>query len=193
MIASAETVLPEPDSPTTPSDWRSAIANETPRTTRLKPPGTGRSTLSFSTSTSITARAQLRVERVAQAVAEQVEAEHGEGDREPRKHCEPRRQIEPGLRVRQHPSPRDQRRLGAEAEIGERGFGEDGDGELDRRLHDQRRRRCWAARARWRWRTARAQRRARRARIRAKARRSPPCASAWRTPARWRARWRRSH
>ena len=81
MTASIETLLPEPLSPTTQSTSPSATRRSTPSTawngrrqSRTRPRSCdverGRSS------------AQLRVERVAQAVAEQVEGHHGDQDGE---------------------------------------------------------------------------------------------------------------
>ena len=84
-------------------------------------------------------RPQSRIKQIAQAVAEQIEAEHARAIASARKDREARR-LEHRLRVAQHAPPGGLRRLRAQAEIGQRGFGEDGGGELDGRLHDQGRR-----------------------------------------------------
>src|SRR5271163_536847 len=137
--ASAVIVLPEPDSPTIPRLSPADAENDISRTTRRGPRGVGRSTARSTTSSSISApRPQTRIERVAQSVAEQIESEHAERDREAGEDRQSRRHVHPGLRVGEHPAPGGERRLRAEPEVGERGFGENGDGELDRRLHDQR-------------------------------------------------------
>ena len=65
---------------------------------------------------------------------------HAERDRDARIEREPRRIVENVLGVGEHLAPRGLRRLRAEAEIGKRRLGEDGDRELNRRLNDQRRR-----------------------------------------------------
>src|SRR5689334_18377198 len=58
-----------------------------------------------------------RVERIAQAVAEEVEARHGERDGDARRDREPRRAGEIDLRIVEHVAPARRRRLDAVAEI----------------------------------------------------------------------------
>src|SRR6202034_3478550 len=129
ISASAVIVLPEPDSPTTPRLSPSASENDVRSTTRCDPPGAGRSTASSATSSSILgSRLQFRIERVAQAVAEKIEAEHAERDRDAGIERESRRVVENVLGVGEHLAPGCLRRLGAEAEVGERRLGQDGDG-----------------------------------------------------------------
>src|SRR5215472_14822758 len=85
-------------------------------------------------------RAQLRVERVAQRVAEEIEGEHGEADGEAGKDGHPRRRLrEVHRRAAEHEAPRRGGLLDAEPEKGERGFEEDGLAE-ERGEHDQVRR-----------------------------------------------------
>ena len=73
---------------------------------------------------------------VAQPVAEQVEPEHGQGDRDAGVDREARRGEQQLLALLQHPAPRRGRRRGAEPEEGQRRLGQDGDGERHRGLHD---------------------------------------------------------
>src|SRR6266702_3979381 len=63
-----------------------------------------------------------RVERVAQAVAEEVEARHRERDREARRNREPGRTGEIDLRVVEHVAQARGGRLDAVAEIAQIGF-----------------------------------------------------------------------
>ena len=58
----------------------------------------------------------------------------------------PRRVVDEVLGGVQHAAPARRRRLLAEAEERQAGLGDDRRGDRQRRLHDQRRRRCWAAR-----------------------------------------------
>src|SRR4051794_10597972 len=58
-----------------------------------------------------------RIERVAQAVPEEVEARHGKRDREARRDREPGRAGEIDLRVVEHVAPARGRRLDAVTEI----------------------------------------------------------------------------
>src|SRR5512139_2313976 len=75
------TLLPEPDSPTMPSTSPSSTLNDTPSTARSRPCDDGNSTTRLSISiTAITSPLQLGIERVAQAVAEEVEGQHGDQD-----------------------------------------------------------------------------------------------------------------
>src|SRR5919205_274803 len=102
--ASAVTLFPQPDSPTMPSVSPGPISKEIPFTACTVPPPVQKWTRRSSTlkrASSGTAEdapaeeperlplaepahaaAELRVERLTQAVADQVEAEHGDGDRE---------------------------------------------------------------------------------------------------------------
>ena len=95
-IASAVSDLPDPDSPISPTRAPSGTANETPSTTRRPSMSTVRSCTSRLTTTTsgtcriaprgrmqgVPAARQRRVGRLAQRVAEQVEPEHRERDRE---------------------------------------------------------------------------------------------------------------
>src|SRR5947207_5298074 len=81
----------------------------------------------------------VRIEDVAQAVADQIEREHARHDRDARKHRDPRRGLEIGPALVQHVPPGWHRRLGREAEVAQRGLDQDRLGERDRPLHDERR------------------------------------------------------
>jgi len=80
------------------------------------------------------------LEAIAHALAEQVEGENGEHDREPGKEREVGCHEDEGAGVVQHRPPGGGRRLHAEAEEAQRGLGDDGPGHAEGGLHDQRRR-----------------------------------------------------
>src|SRR5919197_1177914 len=155
--ASAVTLLPQPDSPTIPSVSPGPISNEIPLTACTVPPPVQKWTRRSSTLSNGSLRtaarrpapaeepedlplpepahaaAELRVERLAQAVADQVEAEDGDHDRDPRDDGEERRRLEVVVHVGEHRPPlRRGRVLRAEAEEAEP---RDVD---DRRRHRQR-------------------------------------------------------
>jgi hypothetical protein len=69
---------------------------------------------------------RLGIERVAQAVAHQVEREHRDQDREARQRDDPPRALDELERAREHRAPLGRRRLRAQAEEAERGRVEDG-------------------------------------------------------------------
>jgi len=81
---------------------------------------------------------QARVERVAQAVAEQVEGQHGNHNRQAGIKDEVRRTENLVALRAEHRAPFGRRRLGAQAEEGKRGGVEDGGGNAERALHNQR-------------------------------------------------------
>src|SRR2546425_12350003 len=68
---------------------------------------------------------RVRVENVTEPVADQIERQHGDHDRNAREHRDPRR----GLQIRpplvQHVAPRRRRRLRRQPEIAQRGLDED--------------------------------------------------------------------
>src|SRR3954447_23602808 len=80
-----------------------------------------------------------RIERVAQAVAEEVEARHRKRDGEARCNREPGRAGEIDLRVIEHVAEARGRRLDAVTEIAEIGFEQNGLGHVQRRRHHDRR------------------------------------------------------
>ena len=88
------TLLPQPDSPTMPSTSPSSSANESRRRPATTPSSVSKRTVSASTSSSAHHAGRPRVEDVAQPVAEQVERERAEEDREPGIDGEPRRRRE---------------------------------------------------------------------------------------------------
>src|ERR1700677_1720962 len=94
-MESAVTLLPLPDSPTTPRLSPSAMAKDTSSTAVLQPRSPRNWTVRFSISSNgaaiSDAALQAWVEEVAQAVAEQIEAERGQGDAETGKQHHPPR------------------------------------------------------------------------------------------------------
>src|SRR3954462_10714590 len=92
MTASMVTLLPEPDSPTTPKSSPLSTVRSMPSTARNGPRWVWNSTERLRISSNAMAppsALQLRVERVAQPVAEQVEGEHRHQDREAREGDDP--------------------------------------------------------------------------------------------------------
>src|ERR1700678_3463474 len=141
-IESALTLLPLPISPTTPRLSPSAMSNDTPSTAVLQPLSPRNWTVRSSTESSgaaISALAlQSRIEDVAQAVAEQIEAQRGQSDAETRKQHHP-----PGFgRVvaafGDDGAPTRGRRRHADPEEAQRGFGENGVGEDEGHMDEQR-------------------------------------------------------
>src|SRR5712691_1907049 len=76
----------------------------------------------------------VRVEDVAQTVADQVECEHAQHDRDAREHGDPRGGLEIGSPFVQHVPPRGRRRLGREAKVAQRRLDQDRLRERDRPL-----------------------------------------------------------
>src|ERR687888_1693216 len=157
--ASAVTLLPQPDSPTMPSVSPGPISNEIPFTACTVPlpvqKWTRRSSTAKRDASGTTedapaeepedlplaepphAAAELRVERLAQAVADQVEPEHGDHDRDPRHDGQERRRLEVVVHVGEHRPPlRRGRVLRAEAEEAEPGDVDDRRGHRERALDD---------------------------------------------------------
>src|SRR5882724_1251744 len=84
---------------------------------------------------------ELRVPRVPQRITEEVEAQDGQADRQPRENREPRGLLHEGAaRAAQHQAPRRGRRLGADPEEGERRLDQDRVAEPDGRDDQDRRR-----------------------------------------------------
>src|SRR3954454_22401880 len=87
------TDLPQPDSPTMARVSPSLTWNDTPSTARLMPLGVRKWVWRFSTSSSAIgisletseALGHARIERIAKAVAEQIDGEHGDGQEGRRK------------------------------------------------------------------------------------------------------------
>ena len=84
-------------------------------------------------------RLRLRVERVAQAVADEVDAEHREQDERARgSRAGARSTLVVALGVGEHVAPRRLRRLHAEAEEAQRRLGDDRAGDRQRHVHHDR-------------------------------------------------------
>src|SRR5258707_2167487 len=80
---------------------------------------------------------ELGIERIAQSVAQKVEGQHGQEDRQARKRDDPPSPQHEFARVRQHGSPLRQGRLRTETEKAERGRVHDRGRNAERRLYDQ--------------------------------------------------------
>src|ERR1700674_4337568 len=90
MIVRNTWLLPAPDSPTTPTVSPSPKANDTSLTALTSPSGVSKRVLRWLTSRSATSTV-LRVEGVAQPVADEVEAEQGGREEDGREDQHPRR------------------------------------------------------------------------------------------------------
>src|SRR6266511_3644016 len=137
--ASDVTLLPQPDSPTMPSVSPRAMSNEMPLTAYTVPRRVENSTRRSSTLRSDSlAATKLRVERLAQAVADEVEPEDRDDDGDTRNDRKVHRSLEVSLDVRQHRSPlRRSGILGPEAEEADPGDVDDRGGERERPLDDR--------------------------------------------------------
>src|SRR5919202_3352756 len=157
--ASAVTLSPQPDSPTMPSVSPGPMSNEIPFTACTVPPPVQKWTRRSSTERSGAsgtaedapaeeperlplaepphAAAELRVERLPEAVADEVEPEDGDHDRDPRHDGEERRRLEVVVHVGEHRPPlRRGRVLWAEPEEAEPGDVDDRRGHGQRALDD---------------------------------------------------------
>src|SRR4029079_13349765 len=125
MRESPVTDLPDPDSPTITGVSPLAMAKESPSTARSLPSSVANSTWRSSTSSSgapaigASDPPPARIKRIAQGVAEQVEADHHGEDRQAGEGGDPPGGEEIALAIRQQRAPVGRRRLGAEAEEGE--------------------------------------------------------------------------
>src|SRR3989449_9636489 len=79
---------------------------------------------------------QARIERVAQTVAEEIEAEHGDEDREAGEERQPGVRLDEGDVGLEVPAPAGRRRLGAQAEEAEGGLDDDRRRDAQRGGHD---------------------------------------------------------
>src|SRR5208282_5827381 len=152
MTESEVTDLPEPDSPTTQTVSPGLMVNVTSSTATTIPPSVSNSTLRFSIETSgcgawrssrretcaicsMAARPlpsiRSRIEDVAENVAGHVEAKDGQRHRCAGDEACPGRHVEIVARGLDHQAPRGLRRLRAEAEEGEAGLRQNGEGETD--------------------------------------------------------------
>src|SRR5690606_8574404 len=141
MTASMATDLPEPLSPTMARTSRSSTCRSMPRTAKNWPTEVSKDTdrLRISSSAMISAPRQLRVERIAQPVADEVDGQHRDQDRKSREGHHPPGTQDELPRLGQHRSPFRGWRLRPEAQEAEGGGVEDGGREAQRRLYDQRR------------------------------------------------------
>src|SRR5262252_3949932 len=115
-----------PPTTTTSAVWVIRILSLLPLTPSLSPSG-GEGELALHHVT--------RVEGVAQAVPEKVEARHGEGDRDPGEDGDPRRRGEIALRVVEHVTPAGERRLDPVAEEADVRLEQDGPRHAERGGH----------------------------------------------------------
>src|ERR687897_3669008 len=139
--ASDVTLLPQPDSPTIPSVSPGAMSNEMPLTAWIVPRRVQNSTRRSRTDRrALRPATELRVECLAEAVADQVEAEHRDHDREAGDDRQVDRRREVLVRVGQHRPPLGRRRiLRPEAEEPEAGDVDDGGRHPERAGDDHRR------------------------------------------------------
>src|SRR5262245_43753772 len=106
ISASEVTLLPHPDSPTMPSVSPASTWKEMPLTACTVPRCVSNWTRRSSTSRSRSATAaQLRVERLAHRVADEVERHHDEDDRDPGREGEVRRGLQVADHAGQHRPP----------------------------------------------------------------------------------------
>src|SRR5215468_1905958 len=131
-IARMVTLLPQPDSPTTPSTWPGMTSKLVPSTARTRPSSRANETLRSRTESrgawlELTAASMaVGVGGVAQAVPHQVEGEHGHDDDQAGNEQPGRqRQRLDVLRLLQEHAPADGGRADAETEEGERGLVDD--------------------------------------------------------------------
>ena len=93
-------------------------------------------------------RLSFGIDRVAQALAEQREAERRQRQHAARHQHRPDRLLEIGEAVEQHRAPARQRRADADAEEAQARLQRDDDGDVHARPARRSARRCWAARGR---------------------------------------------
>src|ERR1035437_7628825 len=101
------TLLPEPDSPTIPSTSPTSSDRLTPSTACMTELPDGKSTDRFSISSNAIRGStfELGIERIAQTIAEQIESQHGDQDRQPRKRHDPPGAQHKLARIGQHRPP----------------------------------------------------------------------------------------
>src|SRR3546814_8365509 len=110
------------------SDWSSDVCSSdllTPLTACSAPRGVRKVTLRSSTSSRAMILAPPRIERIAQAVADRIEGQHGDRQQDGGENQHPARRIEHGGALVDQQAPARQRLLNAEAEEGERAFHDD--------------------------------------------------------------------
>src|SRR5262245_8992903 len=123
-IARMVTLLPQPDSPTTPSTWPGMTSNDVPSTARTSPSSRANETRRPRTESS--GSVAVGVGGIAQSIAYEVEGQHRDDDDQARDQ-QPRRQRQglDVLRLLQQHAPADGRRADAEPQEGERGLVDD--------------------------------------------------------------------
>src|SRR6202030_2144008 len=136
-------LLPDPDSPTTPTVSPSAIAKDTSLTALTSPSGMVKRVLRFLTSSSATmlnnpCSTVLGVEGVAQPVADEVEAEQGGGEENGGEHQHPGRGLHLGSPVGDEHAPARVGLLYAEAEEGQEALDQDDLRDGEGHIHDHR-------------------------------------------------------
>src|SRR5215813_4335825 len=144
-IARASVVLPQPLSPTSPTTSPGATSRLMRSSTCATPWSVTKSTSSRRTESNSAiagtlAPAEARVEHVAEAVAEQVEAHDGEEDGEPGRGGVPPCGREELARLRDRSAPLRRRWRRPESEKAQRGSREHREPHADRCAHDDRRR-----------------------------------------------------
>src|SRR5215471_2887276 len=138
MTARSAVDLPEPDSPTTPTISPGCSARVRSFTAGWSTPPTAKLTLRFSISRrgSDIAERSLQVEAIAQSLAEEVEADDGGADGQRGPEERPEGDADVLLRLVDHDAPVRVRRLGAQAEIAQRGPAHEREADVDAALHD---------------------------------------------------------
>ena len=132
-------LLPQPDSPTSPSTSPRRSEKLTPSTALITPRRRKKWVCRSRTSRTVSAVivAQSRIEAVAQPVAEQVDRQHHQGDRDARDQRHPPGIGEPATSLRDHQAPGRGRRRDAGAEERERRFGDDHHADVERDQHHE--------------------------------------------------------
>src|SRR5712691_8704371 len=159
ITVSQLTLLPEPDSPTTPSVSPGEIEKETPSTAFTRPSSVGKCTLRSLTSSSgsatrppigspracpLAGRSLLapeplvRVQGVAKPVSDEVHGEDGDEDHHAREPDQPGSQEHERLAVVQQVAPGGCRGRDAEPQERQRRLGQDGARHEERHVHDDR-------------------------------------------------------
>src|SRR5512137_122468 len=148
MTAANVTLLPEPDSPTTPRHSPGRTSRSTPSTAVTTPERVAKRTTRPRIASSGAAapfgpgaRSVLEagIEGIAQSLARDVDREHQDQDRQAGKGADPPGVEHEFASVGHHRTPRGRRRLHAEPEERQAGFEDDHVRQADRGHHDDRR------------------------------------------------------
>src|SRR5262249_57169079 len=103
IAASMVTLLPDPDSPTTPRICPSSSSNPTSSTAWSMPLAVGNRTLKLRISSSaMTSLLESGIERIAQSIAEQIAGQHRHEDHEPGQRDDPPGAQHEFARVAEH-------------------------------------------------------------------------------------------